>query len=80
MRIISHRGYWNTPAEKNTIHAFQRSFALGFGTETDIRDLKGELVISHDMPIGDEIRFEDFLDFLLRLTLFLFIFVRLFCK
>ena len=61
MRIISHRGYWKTPAEKNTIHAFQRSFALGFGTETDIRDLKGELVISHDMPTGDEIRFEEFL-------------------
>ena len=61
MRIISHRGYWKTPAEKNTIHAFQRSFALGFGTETDIRDLKGELVISHGMPKGDEIRFEEFL-------------------
>ena len=61
MRIISHRGYWKKPAEKNTIHAFQRSFALGFGTETDIRDLKGELVISHDMPTGDEIRFEEFL-------------------
>jgi len=61
MRIISHRGYWKTPAEKNTIHAFQRSFALGFGTKTDIRDLKGELVISHDMPKGDELRLEKFL-------------------
>jgi hypothetical protein len=30
--------------------AFERSFLLGFGTETDIRDLEGELVISHDMP------------------------------
>ena len=61
MRIISHRGYWKLPAEKNTINAFKRSFSLGFGTETDIRDLKGELVISHDMPKGDEMRLEKFL-------------------
>ena len=61
MKIISHRGYWKIPAEKNTITAFKRSFALGFGTETDIRDLNGELVISHDMPCGDEMRFEKFL-------------------
>ena len=61
MKIISHRGYWKLPAEKNTINAFQRSFSLGFGTETDIRDLKGELVISHDMPKGDEMRLEKFL-------------------
>ncbi len=61
MKIISHRGYWKMPAEKNTVQAFQRSFALGFGTETDIRDLKGKLVISHDMPKGDEVRLEKFL-------------------
>ena len=30
----------------------ERSFSSGFGTETDIRDYKGELVISHD--IADE--------------------------
>ena len=61
MRIISHRGYWRTPSEKNTINAFQRSFDLGFGTETDIRDLAGEIVISHDLPNVDEIRLEKFL-------------------
>ena len=61
MRIISHRGYWKTPSEKNTINAFQRSFDLGFGTETDIRDLAGEIVVSHDLPKGDEIRLEKFL-------------------
>ncbi|MCX2718539.1 hypothetical protein [Lentiprolixibacter aurantiacus] len=48
--IISHRGYWKINSEKNTVKAFERSFSLGFGTETDIRDYKGELVISHDMP------------------------------
>ena len=61
MKIISHRGYWKRLAEQNTIKAFQRSFALGFGTETDIRDLQGELVVSHDMPKGDEMRLEKFL-------------------
>lgn len=50
MIIISHRGYWKTPDEKNGTVAFQRSFELGFGTETDVRDLDGALVISHDMP------------------------------
>lgn len=50
MKIISHRGYWQNPFEMNTESAFRRSFELGFGTETDVRDLNGELVISHDIP------------------------------
>jgi glycerophosphoryl diester phosphodiesterase len=49
MVIISHRGYWKEEQEKNQIIAFKRSFSLGFGTETDIRDYNGKLVISHDM-------------------------------
>lgn len=48
MIILSHRGYWKEILEKNLPIAFERSFSLGFGTETDIRDYKGELVISHD--------------------------------
>lgn len=52
MIILSHRGHWKKKNEKNQPVAFQRSFSLGFGTETDIRDYKGELVISHD--IADE--------------------------
>ena len=59
MKIISHRGYWLQPNEKNTIEAFRRSFSLGYGTETDIRDYSGKLVISHDMPKGNEITFEE---------------------
>ena len=62
MKIISHRGYWKQPQEKNTPKAFERSFALGFGTETDIRDAHGQLVISHDMPHGNEISFSRMLD------------------
>lgn len=50
MVILSHRGYWREVGEKNVNEAFRRSFSLGFGTETDIRDLDGRLVISHDPP------------------------------
>lgn len=61
MRIISHRGLWLDKHEKNANSAFRRSFELGFGIETDIRDNFGELVISHDMPIGIEESLEDLL-------------------
>lgn len=61
MEIISHRGYWKHANEKNTLEAFERSFSLGFGTETDVRDYKGKLVISHDMADAESIRLEDFL-------------------
>ncbi|AJJ19630.1 Uncharacterised protein [Yersinia intermedia] len=60
MKIISHRGYWEDISDKNTKQAFTRSFKLGFGTETDIRDRNGSLVISHDMPRGNEMLVEDF--------------------
>ena len=49
MEIISHRGYWLKDYEKNTLPAFERSFSLNFGTETDIRDFYENLVISHDI-------------------------------
>jgi len=61
MKIISHRGYWSSSCKKNSRESFIRSFDLGFGVETDIRDYKGNLIISHDIPKGNEI---DFLDFL----------------
>jgi len=50
MQILSHRGYWKTSEEKNSPVAFKRSFELGFGTETDLRDRLGRLVVSHDPP------------------------------
>lgn len=59
MQILSHRGYWKVPTEKNSTVAFSRSRRLGFGVETDIRDLSGRLVISHDMPNGSEPGLED---------------------
>jgi glycerophosphoryl diester phosphodiesterase len=62
MEVISHRGYWKSPLEKNLPVAFERSFSLGFGTETDVRDHDGRLVISHDMPTGDVLSFETYLN------------------
>lgn len=64
MEVLSHRGYWKTPQEKNQRVAFERSFDLGFGTETDVRDHCGRLVIAHDMPTGDEMSLADMLDIL----------------
>ncbi len=61
MMVLSHRGYWLDANEKNTVAAFTRSFNLMFGTETDIRDRNGTLVISHDMPTGKEMSLTDFL-------------------
>ena len=65
MQIIAHRGFWTTDSEKNSLKAFERSFAHGFGLETDIRDFNGHLVISHDPPKKNEdlIFFDDFLSF-----------------
>ena len=61
MQIISHRGLWQNLAERNKKEAFIRSFDCGLGTETDLRDIAGKIVISHDMPEGDEISFEEVL-------------------
>lgn len=61
MQILSHRGYWHSLEERNTKKAFEESFAAGFGTETDLRDICGKIVISHDMPKGGEITFEELL-------------------
>lgn len=62
MIILSHRGYWKTPEEKNQKIAFTRSFSMGFGTETDLRDRDGRLVISHDMAGSQAMPAEEFLD------------------
>ncbi len=62
--IIAHRGWWKAENEKNTKTAFERAFDSGFGVETDLRDIKGEIVISHNMPRGNEMSFEDLLKLL----------------
>lgn len=60
MDIIAHRGYWLLKKEKNKKRAFEIAFDNGFGVETDFRDCCGEIVISHDIPKGDEFTAEEF--------------------
>lgn len=62
MKILSHRGYWKEPSEKNTVKAFKHSAYLKFGTETDLRDFDGEIVIAHDMASKLDIRLVEFLE------------------
>ncbi len=67
MRFLSHRGYWLEPGERNAESAFVRSFERGFGTETDVRDLDGRLVVSHDPPRAGALPLERVLELHARL-------------
>ena len=62
MIVLSHRGYWTNEQEKNKTVAFIRSFELAFGTETDIRDYKGELIISHNIADDNCISVRNFFE------------------
>ena len=60
VEILCHRGAWNNEAEKNSISALKKAIALGYGFESDVRDYRGELVISHDIadensPLAEEV-------------------------
>lgn len=60
MKIISHRGFWKSDSEKNTLIAFKRSFDHGFGIETDLRDFNGNIVVSHDIPGPTSLSIDNF--------------------
>lgn len=62
MKILSHRGYWQAEAEKNAREAFAATLSAGFGTETDVRDAQGTLVVSHDPPAPAAMRWSELLD------------------
>jgi len=62
MNIIAHRGYWLYAYEKNTTLAFSRALEHGFGIETDFRDLNGQLVVSHDVPVEGAMKVDEFID------------------
>ena len=53
MTILAHRGWWKRGEERNDMTALMRAFEAGFGVETDFRDAGGNLVISHDPPMGE---------------------------
>ncbi|MBD2550422.1 phosphodiesterase [Microcystis elabens FACHB-917] len=48
--ILAHRGMFVSESEKNSPKALRRALDEGFGIETDLRDLDGRVVISHDPP------------------------------
>lgn len=50
MHILAHRGVWNSTEEQNDLAAFEKSYELGCGLETDLRKTAQGLVISHDHP------------------------------
>lgn len=50
-RIFAHRGHWlELGYPKNSEEALAASVSQGFSVETDIRDYRGQVVISHDPP------------------------------
>ena len=53
MKILAHRGLWFNGDERNSLPALFRGLDGGYGLETDVRDLNGQLIISHDMPTAD---------------------------
>ena len=61
MKIISHRGFWQSLNEQNTEIAFRRSLLNGFGIETDLRFFDDKIVISHDLPNKYSMSFENLL-------------------
>ena len=62
MIVLSHRGHWLAAEEKNEWVAFERTIADGFGTETDVRDHDGRLVISHDPAPASARAWSDLVD------------------
>ena len=64
MKILSHRGLWNSPEEKNSLAALTRAVENGFGFESDVRDYCGRLVISHDIADENSPALEDVLKLL----------------
>lgn len=58
MKILAHRGFWKKKTEQNTILSFRRALDHGYGIELDVRDHRGEVIVSHDLPTGAKKSFE----------------------
>lgn len=59
--VLAHRGIWREASEQNSVKALRSAWEQGFGVETDIRDLSGSLVVSHDLPGGSRLFLDDVL-------------------
>lgn len=49
MKILAHRGYWNDKIVRNSPKALRIALEKGYGFESDVRDYKEKLVISHNI-------------------------------
>lgn len=49
MKILAHRGCWSSKIKSNSPQALRSALEQGFGFESDLRDYRGKLVISHDI-------------------------------
>ena len=58
-KIYCHRGYWESKDQQNSLHAFAKAAANGFGVETDIRDFQGSIVIAHDSASNSSLSIEE---------------------
>jgi hypothetical protein len=63
MNILAHRGNvaGPNPQKENSIDFLLSALKAGYGIETDIRDMDGEVVVSHDLPVGQVPKFSEFL-------------------
>lgn len=60
MILIGHRGKHDDGMLPNSMEALKAGLELGYGIETDFRDLEGRLVLSHDRPCKGAYMAEDF--------------------
>jgi hypothetical protein len=61
-RLLAHRGAWlREKLPPNSPEALFAALAAGFGIETDLRDLRRKVVISHDPAMDSDVLLLDFL-------------------
>lgn len=60
--ILAHRGMWTEEVAPNSESALSEALSSGFGLETDIRDHQGEVVVSHEPPLGDHLRLSSLME------------------
>jgi hypothetical protein len=53
-KLLSHRGLWGAGVSPNSEEALTQAFEKGFGVETDLRESKGKIGISHDPILVDQ--------------------------
>lgn len=65
--VLCHRGLWQSKLEQNSQNSFKLAALQGMGIELDIRDYRTELVVSHNVPLGNEPKLAEVLEQLVEL-------------